>query len=193
VFRPRRKRLKRAGEQVHILLGHLGIARTDPDYDALAVLDHILGCGPGFSDRLTRRLRDELGLAYSVGGGFCDTADLAAGVFRIYAGTSPAAAARVVAVIRDQIRAMHRGEFSNEEVERARNYLAGSWVFDYQTVAQRADRLLELERWGLPLEEPLNWPDRISRVSPRAVRQAAQRHLHPEALVQVEVGPIDAE
>ena len=33
---------------------------------------------------------------------------------------------------------MHTGDFTDEEVERARRYLAGSWVFDYQTVEQRA-------------------------------------------------------
>ena len=44
---------------------------------------------------------------------------------------------------------MHAGAFSDEEVDRARHYLAGSWVFDYQTVEQRAERLMELERWGL--------------------------------------------
>ena len=44
---------------------------------------------------------------------------------------------------------MHAGDFSDEEVDRARHDLAGSWVFDYQTVEQRAERLMELERWGL--------------------------------------------
>ena len=31
------------------MLGHQGIARNHPDYDALTVLDHIFGSGPGFS------------------------------------------------------------------------------------------------------------------------------------------------
>ena len=52
------------------------------------------------------------------------------------------------------------------------------------------ERLLELERWGLPLEEPVLWPDRIARVTPRQVRQAARRHIHPAALARVEFGPI---
>ena len=51
--------------------------------------DHILGSGPGFTDRLSRVIRDELGLAYSVGGGMTDSADIEAGMFRIYAGTGP--------------------------------------------------------------------------------------------------------
>ena len=61
------------------MLGHLGIARNHPDYDALVVLDHIFGSGPGFCDRLGRIVRDELGLVYAIGGGMTDSADLAAG------------------------------------------------------------------------------------------------------------------
>ncbi len=189
---PRRRvrRVSHPGEQVQILLGHLGVARDDPDFDALAVLDHILGSGPGFTDRLSRILRDELGLAYSVGGGMTDSADVVAGLLRIYIGTGPEESARAVAAAMEQVRAMHRGDFTDEEVHRARHYLAGSWVFDYQTVSQRAERLWELERWGLPLDEPLRWPERIARVTPDQVRQAAHRHLHPEAMVRVEYGPI---
>ncbi|MDB5352884.1 MAG: putative Zn-dependent peptidase [Planctomycetota bacterium] len=184
------RRVASPGEQVHILVGHLGISRRDPDFDAMLVLDHILGTGPGFTDRLSRILRDELGLAYSVGGGMTDSADIIPGYLRIYVGTGPDEADRAVAAVLEQVEAMHRGEFSDEEVKLARDYLAGSWVFDYQTVGQRADRLLELERWGLPLEDPLHWPDRIASVKPRTVRAAARRQIDPKALARVEYGPV---
>jgi zinc protease len=189
-FRPRSRRIAHPGEQVHLLIGHLGIARRDPAFDALAVLDHILGSGPGFSDRLSRLLRDELGLAYAVGGGFTDSADLAPGVFRVYIGTGPAEADRALAMVVEQVRAMHAGDFSDDEVARARQYLADSWVFDYQTVGQRAERLLELERGGLPLDEPLSWPGRVAAITPAQVRLAARRHLHPGSLVVVEYGAV---
>jgi zinc protease len=188
--RPRVRRVASPGEQVHIVLGHLGVPRNHPDFEALAVLDHIFGSGPGFTDRLSRIVRDELGLAYSVGGGITDSADVVPGLFRVYAGTMPDEADRVVAAIVDQVRAMHVGAFSDEEVDRARRYVAGAWVFEFQTVEQRAERLLELERWGLGLDEPVLWPERVSRVTPRQVRQAARKHIDPAALIRVEFGPI---
>src|SRR5262249_37750014 len=83
-----------------------------------------------------------------VGGGITDTADVVAGMFRVFVGTMPDEADRVVAAIVDQVRAMHTGSFSDDEVDCARRYLAGSWVFDFQTVEQRVERLLELERGG---------------------------------------------
>jgi zinc protease len=187
--RPRVRRIRHAGEQVHIMLGHLGIARNHPDYDALAVLDCIFGSGPGFCDRLGRIVRDELGLAYSISGGMTDSADVVPGLFRVYAGTMPEEADRVVATITEQIRAMHAGAFSDLEVDRARRYLAGAWAFEFQTVEQRAERLLELERWGLDLDEPRRWPERIAATTPGQVRDAARRHLVPGALCRVELGP----
>ena len=47
-------------KQVHVYLGHLGIRRQDPDYATLVVMDHVLGTGPGFTNRITRRLREML-------------------------------------------------------------------------------------------------------------------------------------
>jgi len=184
------RRVERPGEQVHLMLGHLGIPRHHPDFEALVVLDHIFGTGPGFSDRLGRIVRDELGLVYSIGGGMTDSADLLPGLFRVYAGTMPEEADRVVAAITGQVRAMHDGAFSDDEVDRARSYLAGAYVFDFQTVEQRAERLLELERLGLSLDEPKHWPERIARITARQVRQAARTHLRPDSLCRVEYGPL---
>jgi zinc protease len=188
----RSRRVHHDGEQVHLLMGHLGVPRLHRDFDALCVLDHILGSGPGFTDRLSRVLRDELGLAYSVGGGITDSADVGPGVFRLYAGTGPRKAERALKALREQVIAIHAGEFSNEDVERARAYLRDAWIFDFQTVGQRAERLLELEYFGLPLTEPLAWPERVARLTPARVRKAARERIDPDALVVVEYGPISA-
>jgi zinc protease len=187
--RPRSRRITHPGEQVHIVLGHRGIDRRHPDFDALLILDHILGSGPGFSDRLGRIVRDEMGLVYTVGGGMTDSADLLPGLFRIYAGTMPEEADRVVAAIVEQIRAMHHGDFSDDEVVGVQQYLAGAALFELQTVEQRAERLVDLERLGLPLDEPKTWPERIAAITPRQVRDAARTHIHPDALFRVALGP----
>ena len=130
--KPRTRRVDHPGEQVHIILGHLGIPRHHPDFEALVVLDHIFGTGPGFSDRLGRIVRDELGLVYSIGGGITDSADLVPGLFRVYAGTRPEETDRVVAAITDQVRAMHDGAFGDDEIDRARRYLAGTMSLTFR-------------------------------------------------------------
>ncbi|RUL88788.1 M16 family metallopeptidase [Tautonia sociabilis] len=188
--RPRTRRVDRPGEQVHLMIGHLGIERLHPDFEALAVLDHIFGAGPGFTDRLSASLRDELGLAYSVSGGMTDSADRASGMFRVYVGTGPDEADLAAAAVLDQIWALHRGEFGDAEVEQAIQYLRGSWVFDYQTVGQRCERLVDLAYYGLPLDDPIRMPDRLARLTPADVRRVARRHIDPTALVRVTYGPL---
>jgi len=186
----RLRRIDHPGHQVHLMLGHLGIERGHSDYDALAVIDHVFGSGPGFTDRLSATLRDELGLAYTVTGGMTDSADRTPGLFRVYLGTGPEEAPLAVAAVLEQIEALHRGAFSDEEIAQAVHYLSGAWVFDYQTVRERADRLIDLAYFGLPLDEPLKRPARLAQLTPAEIRAAARRHIHPEALTRVEYGPL---
>ena len=68
-------------------MGHVGIRRDNPDYYKLLVMDYVLGTGPGFTDRLSARLRDREGLAYTVHGEHHWSADLEPGVFTCYIGT----------------------------------------------------------------------------------------------------------
>ena len=49
-------------------IASLGIARTDPDYAAMAVMNRILG--GGVSSRLFLNIREDKGYAYSVGSSF---------------------------------------------------------------------------------------------------------------------------
>jgi zinc protease len=172
------------------MIGHLGVERRHPDFEALAVLDHIFGTGPGFTDRLSASLRDDLGLAYSVSGGMTDSADRAAGVFRVYVGTGPGEVDLAASAVLEQIRSLHLGDFSDEEVAQAVHYLRGSWVFDYQTVSQRSDRLVDLAYYDLPLDDPIRMPARLARLTADDIRRVARRHIDPSALVRVEYGPL---
>jgi zinc protease len=186
---PCQLRLNRLGEHVHMLYGHLGVARHHPDLAALAVLDHILGSGPGFVDRLSRVLRDELGLAYAVGGGMTDSADLLPGVLRVYLGTNPGSARRARQVVLAELNQLQKGQFGDEEVRAAQCYLARSHVFEYASVSSRAERLLELERWGESVDQAISWPLRVMSLTPDEVRRAAARHLRLNELVEVVSGP----
>ncbi|MGL4422894.1 MAG: M16 family metallopeptidase, partial [Gemmataceae bacterium] len=78
-----------AASQTHVMLGQLGIRRTDPDYYKLIVMDNILGTGPGFTDRLSSNLRDRQGLAYTVNATITANADRQPGTFVGYIGTFP--------------------------------------------------------------------------------------------------------
>ena len=65
--------------------------------------DHVLGGGPGFTDRLSRTLRDEQGLAYTVYAHLARSADREPGMCTAYMGTSPDTRERAIAGLREQI------------------------------------------------------------------------------------------
>ena len=55
--------------QARIIVGHEGIARTEPERLPLDLVNDVLG-GSGFSSRLMMRVRADEGLTYGVGSGF---------------------------------------------------------------------------------------------------------------------------
>ncbi|NIV39416.1 MAG: insulinase family protein, partial [Anaerolineae bacterium] len=62
--KPQTVNLTHDSQQSHLLLGHLGMRRDDPDYMALYVGNHILG-GSGFGSRVLEEIREKRGLSYS--------------------------------------------------------------------------------------------------------------------------------
>src|SRR5207302_7176784 len=75
--------------QLAFYMGHPGIRRKNPDYYKLLVMDYVLGTGPGFTDRLSARMRDREGLAYEVQANITSSAGEEPGLFTCYVGTAP--------------------------------------------------------------------------------------------------------
>ena len=187
---PATRLIRKEKEQVNIFLGHLGIARTDPDYHAVRLLDVILGDSPGLTSRIPRVLRDEQGLAYAV---YCHAArgaGLDPGRFAAYIGTSPGNQARAVAGLREQIGLIAAAAPTQDEVRGARDYLTGSFVFEFETNAQIAQFLVSAETYGLGFDYPQRFVAEVGRLTPGDVLRAARRHISPDRLTLVVVGPV---
>src|SRR5262249_55427194 len=137
-------------QQVHLYLGHLGIARNDPDYAALVVLDHVLGTGPGFTNRISRKLRDELGIAYAVSANIHATAGLLPGTFTAYLATSPEHVATAARGFVDEIRRVQRDLVEKGELDVAKSYLLGSFPLGFERAARRASYVVSAELHGFP-------------------------------------------
>lgn len=188
----REVRVEEDREQLHLFLGHLGIRRSDPDYHALLVADLVLGSGPGFTDRLSKRLRDEMGLAYTVHARIARGADVEPGTFTAYIGTSPKTREAALAGMRAEIARFVADGPTDAEVDDARSYLLGSYVFGFETTDVSAEHVVQLERLGLGFDYPAKFARAIAAVTADDVREAVRRHVHPERLVTVMVGRLGA-
>lgn len=176
--------------QVHVYLGHLGIRRSDPDYAALVVMDHILGTGPGFTNRISRSLRDEQGLAYSVSADIYSSAGLLPGTFTAYIGTSPEHVETAVHGFQAEIHRIQDKLVTKEELRVVQQYLLGSFILGYERASRRAGYLVSAELFDLPEDTLECLPREFAAITREDVRRAARKHLYPEACCLAASGPV---
>jgi zinc protease len=177
-------------QQLNIYLGHLGITRTNPDYYALQVLDTILGGGAGFTARIPQRLRDELGLAYTTFASITMTAGLDPGRFVSFIGTSPANMQLAMDGLLNEIRRIIAEPVTAQELQDAKDYLTGSFVFAFESSPQIARFLVHAEVYGLGFDYIEKYPQFIRGITVEDVSRAARKYLDSENYTLVVVGPV---
>lgn len=175
-------------EQVHVYLGHVGIRRTDPDFYALSVMDHILGSGPGFTSRISKRLRDEMGLCYSVHAAITSSAGVEPGCFTAYIGTSAEHRQRAVEGFLEEIDRIQSDLPTAEELQDVQDYLTGSFAFALERNTNLVGYAIRARRFDLGFDYIDRFPDLIRSVTRQDVRRVAAKHLHPKRVVIVSAG-----
>jgi zinc protease len=175
-------------EQVHVLLGHPGIRRSNPDFYALSVMDHVLGTGPGFTSRISMRLRDELGLCYSVHAAISSSAGEEPGTFTAYIGTSPEHRQKAIDGFLAEIDRIREEKVTEKELHDVQKYLTGSYVFAFERNTQLARYAVRAKRFDLGFDHIERYPDLIRSVTRDDVQRVAQEYLRPEHMVRVSAG-----
>ena len=187
----RQKFINMPAQQLNIYLGHLGVSRTNPDYYALQVMDTILGGGAGFTARIPQRLRDELGLAYTTFASITMTAGLDPGRFIAFIGTSPENQKLATEGLVNEIRRIIEEPVTAEELQDARDYLTGSFVFAFESIAQIARFLVHAEVYGLGFDYVDKYPEYIRSITKEDITRVARKYLDSENYTLVVVGPVN--
>jgi zinc protease len=175
-------------EQVHVYVGHPGVRRTHPDFYALSVMDHILGSGPGFTSRVARRLRDEMGLCYSVHASITSSAGDEPGCFTAYIGTSPEHRKKAIDTFLEEMHRIRDKLPTERELRDVQEYLTGSFVFGLERNTNLVSYAVRAKRFELGFEHIYQYPDLIRSVTREDVRRVARDWLHPERVVVVSAG-----
>jgi zinc protease len=182
--RPALKLIDKDLTQANIIMGHVGINRSNPDFYAVSVMNYILG-GGGFSSRLVNRIRDEQGLAYDVDSGF--DATVMPGPFTVRLQTRNTSANQAIAGVIEEIKRIRTAPVSDEELADAKAYLVGSFPLRLDTTGKLAALLTLIELHNLGLTYFEDYPKAIMAVTREDVLRVAQKYLHPEAYVLVVV------
>jgi zinc protease len=172
--------------QSTIRFGRPAAPRQDPDHIAGIVLAHVLGGGTGLSSRLFREVREKRGLAYSVSASI-STLDHAS---YLYGGTTTKneRAHESLAVIGGQILDMAHDGLSEDELEKGKNYLVGSYPLRFDTSAKIAGQLVEIQLEGHAPTWLVERNVRIAAVTMADARRVAERLFGDGALSVVLVG-----
>jgi zinc protease len=178
-------RINRNLTQAHIIMGHEGVTRGNPDYYAIQVMNNILG-GGGFSSRVMESIRNQRGLAYSVYTHF--NADKSHGSFAFVMQTQNESARESLRIAREEIERIRRELVSEQELSDAKDYLTGSFPLRLDTNRKVASFLAQVEFFELGLNYPDRYPDYIRAVKREDVLRVAERYLRPERLITVVVG-----
>lgn len=173
--------------QSTILLGHEGISRTNPDFYAVTVMNHILGAG-GFSSRLMDSIRDKQGLAYGISSHY--DARALPGSFWINLQTRTEATNQAITGVLSEIKAMRDNPVSDQELSEAKTFLMGSFPLRLDSTAKLAQVLAQVEFYGLGFEYFSQYPKWIERVTKDDVQRVARQYLDPHRYALVVVGNI---
>lgn len=174
---------KPGAAQSVIRIGRLGVARLTPDYNALVVMNTILG--GSFTSRLNQNLRETHGYAYGASSGF--GFNRLPGAFTAAASVQTDATDKSLTEFMKELNAI-RAEISAEEMTRAKNYVALSYPGDFQTTGQIAGELSQLVTYGLPDTYFNNYVNAILGVTKEQALGAAQKYIDPEKVAIVVVG-----
>jgi len=171
-------------EQVHLVIGGRGLHRTDPDREALDVVNQVLG--GGLSSRLFEQIREQRGLVYSVFSGTASFSDT--GSYSISTSTHLRHADEVVSLIMAALHELVADGITDDELDIARGYLTGSYELGLEDTGSRMARnggLLCTRGEILPVDEQVQ---RWMAVDQTAVRRVIDRVFAAEPIV-VTVGP----
>ena len=182
---PSTRHVEREGAQTHIVAGTVAVPHGDPERFPLLLLSMLLG--GGMSSRLFQRVREELGLAYSVYTYQSFHAD--AGMHGVYVATAPETAGSALDAIRGELQTVVENGLPADEIAMGRQQLKGQITLSLESVSSRMYRAASVELYGEPYRTLDELLALIDAISVEDVARVAQAFFKPDQMTVVSLGP----
>lgn len=164
----------------------LPVTRSNPDYYTLNLGSHVLDGGL-YASRLSRELRENTGLVYSV------SSTLEAGPtgasYIINYGCDPRNVSGARAIIERDLKEMQTRVLSEETLNQAKILLLQQIPLSESSFQSIAEGLISRTGDDLPLNEPAEAARMYLKLTPRQVQAAFAKWIRPQDLVQITDGP----
>jgi zinc protease len=174
--------------QTDIAYGFTTIRRADPAYEALRLMNNVLG-QYALGGRLGDSIRERQGMAYYVSS--AADPNVIEGPLLIRAGVGPANVDRAVASIDEELTRLVDDGVSARELDDSRRYLIGSLPRALETNASIAMFLQNAEFFGLGPDYDVRMPELLRAVTLDDVNKVARRVIDPARAALVIAGPYE--
>lgn len=172
---PRRDHVEIAGmSQLDFQIGFAGPTTTAPDYEAVRLGDCVLGQF-GMMGRLGSVVRDQHGLAYSIGSGNRGTK--LGGLWSIYAGVNPDNLERALELTLAEVKRFTDTPVSEEELSDVKSYLKGVMPLMLESNRGMAEAILGVEHYQLGLDYYRDISAKLAKISAEEIQSVAKKYL----------------
>jgi predicted Zn-dependent peptidase len=178
---------KKELEQAHLIVASPWPSAKSDDRYAGSLLASIIGGST--SSRLWQAIREERGLAYSVGAGASAFTDI--GVFTIYAGTSPEQLDEVLELSLAELRRAVRESVTEEELRLVKDQAVSSILLGLESSSARAGALARQEIVHGRRVTPDEIISRLEAVTPEDVQRVARASFTSEGMALAALGDLN--
>jgi zinc protease len=170
--------------QTQLRVATVGIARSNPDYIPVRVMNTILG--GLFSSRINMNLREAHGYTYGASSQF--TYARTPGPFAVASGVRTDVTAPAVHEVVGELTRIVETRVTPEELTLAKDAITQSLPGSFETSDRTVGNLSTIFTYGLPLNYFSNLSEQISVVDAQAVQEVAKKYIVPGKFVVVAVG-----
>jgi len=173
-------------EQVQLALGFYGYPYGHKDWHAAGLLALILG--GNMSSRLFMQIRERRGLCYAIRAVHESLEDT--GVLTIWAGLDKKRIKEAVGAIYEQLNKIVQEDVSKDELQRAKDFVAGSLSLAMEDTAAQAKWYGGGWVFEHSLESPKERLKKINSVTVADIKRVARQMLNPKKMVAAAIGPV---
>jgi predicted Zn-dependent peptidase len=182
---PRERHFDRDGAQTHIVFGSATVPHSDTRRYALSLVSMLLG--GGMSSRLFQRIREDLGLAYSVYTFQSFHRD--SGNHGVYVGTAPDTAAQATEAIKEELARLSSEGLPDDELAAGKSQLKGQITLSLESVSSRMYRAAGVELYDEEYRSLDQLLALVDGIDSETVREVCAAFFAPELQTIVSLGP----
>lgn len=165
-----------------------GMPRNNPDWPLFGLLNSLLGGGS--SSRLYNNLREKHGFTY---GAYC-SADgrKQAGIWTATASVRRVATDSSIKEILHEMKRLQDEPIPADELDMHKQYLAGTYLLTLESPARTAQRVQDIDLYGLPKDYYATYVSKIMKATSADLQRIARQYLRPDNVAITAVGDASA-